>query len=266
MKSRFLIALCLLITLFAVSSASAEVTGREVEYRQGDTVFKGYLAESNVLKGKHPAVLVVHEWWGHNDYARKRARMLAEMGYVALAVDMYGDGKTAQHPDDAGKFAGEVMKNKTVGEARFNAAIDFIKQQPSVDTTQIAAIGYCFGGGVVLHMARQGAALKGVVSFHGSLATDSPAKVGAVKARVLVFNGEADKMIPAVQVAAFKEEMTKAGASFRYVGYPGVLHSFTNPEADSFAAKFKLPVAYDKKADLDSWEQSKKFFREIFTK
>lgn len=266
MAIRLWMTFCLAITLFTASSASAKVSGREVEYRVGDTVLKGYLADNAALKGKRPAVLVVHEWWGHNEYARKRARMLAEQGYVALAVDMYGDGKTAQHPDDAGKFAGEVMKNKAVGEARFNAALDFIKQQPSVDPARIAAIGYCFGGGVVLHMARQGADLKGVVSFHGSLATDSPAKEGAVKARVLVFSGDADKMIPPEQVAAFKDEMTKAGASFRFVGYPGVMHSFTNPDADKFAAQFKLPMAYDKKADRDSWAQTEKFFKEIFAK
>ena len=265
MITRILMVFCLVISVCAASSASAKVSGREVEYRTGDTVLKGYLAQDTALKGKRPAVLVVHEWWGHNEYARKRARMLAEQGYVALAVDMYGDGKTAQHPDDAGKFAGEVMKNKAVGEARFNAAVEFIKQQPSVDPARIAAIGYCFGGGVVLHMARQGADLKGVISFHGSLATDAPAKEGAVKAKVLVFNGDADKMIPPEQVAAFKNEMTKAGASFRYVGYPGVLHSFTNPDADAFAVKFKLPMAYDKKADRDSWAQAKKFLKEIFT-
>ncbi len=266
MFMRIWLSLCLVIILFAVSSASAKVAGREVEYRAGDTVLKGYLAENTALKGKRPAVLVVHEWWGHNEYARKRARMLASLGYVALAVDMYGDGKTAQHPDDAGKFAAEVMKNKAVGEARFNAALEFIKKQPSVDPARIAAIGYCFGGGVVLHMARQGADLKGVVSFHGSLATDSPAKEGAVKAKVLVFNGESDKMIPPEQVAAFKEEMTKAGASYRYVGYPGVMHSFTNPSADALAAEFKLPLAYDMKADRDSWAQTKKFFKEIFSR
>jgi len=266
MMTRFWMVLCLVIALVSTSSASAEVSGRDVEYKAGDTVLKGYLAQDTALKGKRPAVLVVHEWWGHNEYARKRARMLAEQGYVALAVDMYGDGKTAQHPDDAGKFAGEVMKNKAIGEARFNAALDFIKRQQSVDPTRIAAIGYCFGGAVVLHMARQGVDLKGVVSYHGSLATDSPAKEGMVKARVLVFNGDADKMIPPEQVAAFKQEMTRAGASFRYVGYPGVQHSFTNPDADAFAVKFKLPIAYDKKADRDSWAQTKKFLKEIFSK
>ncbi|HZV81698.1 MAG TPA: dienelactone hydrolase family protein [Geobacteraceae bacterium] len=265
MGFRSVLLLCAVFTLMS-ATAWGKVSGREVEYRAGDTVLKGYLAEKPGLKGKLPAVLVVHEWWGHNEYARKRARMLAEQGYVALAVDMFGDGKTAQHPDDAGKFASEVMKNKTVGEARFNAALDFIKKQPNVDATRIAAIGYCFGGGVVLHMARQGADLKGVASFHGSLATDTPAKPGAVKARVLVFNGEDDKMIPPDQVAAFKEEMTKAGADFRYVGYPGVKHSFTNPDADSYAKKFNLPLAYDKKADRDSWKQTLKFLTEIFRK
>jgi len=266
MLVRYMIGLCLTLSLLDATSAWAKVTGREVQYRLGDTVFKGFLADNPALKGKRPAVLVVHEWWGHNEYARKRARMLAEKGYVALAVDMYGDGKTAGHPDDAGKFAGEVMQNKAIGEARFNAALDFLKQQPNVDVERIAAIGYCFGGGVVLHMARQGSDLKGVVSFHGSLATDAPAKPGAVKARVLVFNGEADKMIPPEQVAAFKDEMTKAGAPFRYVGYPGVQHSFTNPDADAYAKKFNLPVAYDKKADKDSWSQTLKFFKDIFKK
>ena len=266
MKVRIWLCICLAVLLCASSSASAKVTGREVEYRSGTTVLKGYLAEDTAVKGKRPAVLVVHEWWGHNEYARKRAMMLAELGYVALAVDMYGDGKTAGHPDDAGKFAGEVMKNKAVGEARFNAALDFVKQQPLVDTTRIAAIGYCFGGGVVLHMARKGSDLKGVASFHGSLATDAPAQAGAVKTRILVFTGEADKMIPPEQVAAFKDEMTKAGASFRVVVYPGVMHSFTNPDADKLGAQFKLPLAYDKKADEDSWAQAKKFFTEIFSK
>jgi dienelactone hydrolase len=255
-----------MLSLLTATSAWAKVSGREVEYRLGETVLKGYLADNPSLKGKRPAVLVVHEWWGHNEYARKRARMLAEQGYVALAVDMFGDGKTAQHPDDAGKFASELMKNKPVTEARFNAALDFIKKQPTVDPTKIAAIGYCFGGGVVLHMARQGADLKGVVSFHGTLATDMPAKPGAVKAQVLVFNGEADKMIPPEQVTVFKEEMNKAGASYRYVGYPGVMHSFTNPDADVFAKKFNLPMAYDKKADQDSWAQTLRFLKDIFKK
>ena len=266
MALRMWLAFGMVCALFVSSTAWAKVESREVEYRSGSTVLKGYLAEDTAVKGKRPAVLVVHEWWGHNEYARKRARMLAELGYVALAVDMFGDGKTAQHPADAGKFAGEAMKNKAVGEARFTAALDFIRQQPAVDPTRIAAIGYCFGGGVVLHMARQGADLKGVVSYHGSLATDTPASPGVVKAKILVFNGEEDKMIPPDQVAAFKKEMTASGASYRYVGYPGVKHSFTNPDADAYAKKFELPLAYDRKADDDSWMQTVKFLKEIFAK
>jgi len=260
---RRLLLLGALFSLFA-TTAWGEVVGREVEYRAGETLLKGYLAEDAAIKGDKPAVLVVHEWWGHNEYARKRARMLAAEGYLALAVDMFGDGKTAMHPEDAGKFAAEVMKNKVMGEARFNAAMDFVRKHPRVDPWRIAAIGYCFGGGVVLHMARQGADLKGVASFHGSLATDTPAKPGSVKAKVLVFNGEDDRMIPPPQVAAFRKEMTAAGADFRYVGYPGVKHSFTNPEADGYAKKFNLPLAYDSKADSDSWQQTLKFLREIF--
>lgn len=260
---RWFVSCSLMLSLFATATAWGAVVGHDVEYRVGDTVLKGYLAEDTAIKGKRAAVLVVHEWWGHNEYARKRARMLAEEGYVALAVDMYGDGKTAQHPDDAGRFMAELTKNIAVGEARFNAATDFIIKQPSVDAGKIAAIGYCFGGGVVLHMARQAADLKAVVSFHGSLAPITPAKAGAVKAQILVFNGEDDKIITNEQVVAFKSEMSSIGAKFRYIGYPGVKHSFTNPDADIYAKKFNLPLAYDQKADQDSWKQTIDFFRTV---
>ena len=265
MKARLLL-VAVVGALLVSSTAWAKVVGREVEYRAGETVLKGYLAEDPAIRGKRPGILVVHEWWGHDDYARKRARMLAEQGYTALALDMFGEGKTASHPDDAKTFTGELMKNKGVAEARFNAALDYLKKQPKVEPARIAAIGYCFGGGIVLHMARQGADLKGVVSYHGTLATDSPATPGAVKAKVLVFNGEGDKMIPPEQVAAFKEEMGKAGVSYRYVGYPGVKHSFTNPAADAHAKKFNLPLGYNKQADRDSWEQTLKFLRDVFRK
>lgn len=263
MKTRLFLVVLALAVLTA-GSAWGIVEGKAVEYRAGETVLKGYLAQDNRFTGKRPAVLVVHEWWGHNDYARRRAEMMARQGYIALAVDMFGDGKTANHPADAGKFAAETMKNKAVVEARFTAAVDFIKAQPTVDPGKVAAIGYCFGGGVVLYMARQGADLKGVASFHGSLVTDSPARPGAVKARILVFTGEDDAMIPATQVKSFTAEMKKAGADFRVVTYPGAKHSFTNPEADNLARKFNLPLSYDYRADQDSWGQTLKFFTEIF--
>ena len=260
---RLVVPVLVAIGLLAGSTAWGQVTGQEVVYRSGNTVLKGYLATDSKVKGKRPAVLVVHEWWGHNDFARKRARMLAEMGYTALAVDMYGDGKTARHPDEAGKFAAELMKNKPLSEARFNAALEFIRKQPTVDPARIAAIGYCFGGGIVLHMARQGTDLKGVVSFHGSLATDTPAQPGAVKAKVLVFTGGADVMVPPEQAGAFVTEMTKAGAFLRLVTYPGVKHSFTNPDADRYAREFNLPLAYDAKADERSWKETGLFLKEI---
>jgi dienelactone hydrolase len=177
---------------------------------------------------------------------------------------MYGDGKQAMHPDDAGKFSSEVMKNFDSAKARFLAAADFLKQQPTVDPARIAAIGYCFGGGVVLNMARQGVDLKGVASFHGSLAAVQPAQAGRVKARLMVFNGADDKFVSPEQIESFKKEMTDAGADFTFVNYPGAIHSFTNPGATALGKKFNLPLAYNAKADRESWDELKKFFAMIF--
>lgn len=249
-----------------LAQARAAVVGKEVEYKAGETTLKGYLAVDDSNNDKRPAVLVVHEWWGHNDYARKRARMLAELGYVALAVDMYGDGKTVSHPDDAGKMAGEVRKNMAVGEARFRAAMDFVKQQEQTDGKKIGAIGYCFGGSVVQHMARIGEDLAAVVSFHGSLASTTKAEPGKVKARILICNGAEDPMISAEAIKGFEDEMSAAGAKFSVINYKGAKHSFTNPDADKFGEQFKLPLAYDKDADEQSWNEMKKTFREVFAK
>jgi dienelactone hydrolase len=227
---------------------------------------KGYLAYDESVKGKRPGVLVVHEWWGLNDYARRRARMLAELGYAALAVDMYGEGKQAMHPDDAKAFSSELMKNFDSAKARFIAGMEFLKQQASVDPTRIAAIGYCMGGGVVLNMARQGVDLKGVASFHGSLTPVKPAQPGTVKAKILVLNGADDKFIPLEQIEAFKQEMKSAGADFRFISYPGAVHSFTNPGADELAKKYNMPIAYNAQADKKSWDELKKFLTMIFMK
>ncbi len=256
--------LALLVGLFA--PAHAAIRGKEVEYKSGDTALKGYLAYDDSNDAKRPGVLVVHEWWGYNEYSRERARMLAQLGYIALAVDMYGDGKTAAHPDDAKKFSAEVMKNLPVGEARFRAAEEFLKQQPQTDTNKIGAVGYCFGGGVVLHMARIGEDLAGVVSFHGSLATAEKAKPGAVKAHILVCTGGADSFIPADSVKEFENEMTDAQAKFKIITYKDATHSFTNPDADKYAQQFKMPIAYNKDADEKSWNDMKIFFREAFAR
>jgi dienelactone hydrolase len=207
---------------------------------------------------------VVHEWWGLNDYARKRAEMLAQAGYVALAVDMYGEGKTAGHPDEAGKFSAAVKANLPEARKRFLAGMEVLKGNPFTDPTRIAAIGYCFGGGMVLQMARDGLDLKGVVSFHGTLDTNEPAKAGAIKAEILVFHGGADKFIPMEAIQAFIKEMTEAGADFTFHSFPGALHSFTNPGADELGKKFKLPLAYQAKADQDSWRETMAFFARIF--
>lgn len=256
--------LTLALLCFSASTVLAAVQGKEVSYTADGTTMKGWIAYDDAVKGKRPAVLVVHEWWGHNDYARKRANMLAELGYVALAVDMYGDGKQANHPDDAGKFAGEVAKNKPMAKARFEAAMKLLRKQRNVDGGKLAAIGYCFGGSVVLQMAREGEALRGVASFHGGLTTDTPAQAGKVKAQVRVFTGADDKMIPPAQVDAFKQEMEQAGANYKVVSYPGAMHSFTNPDADEFAKKFNMPLAYNAEADKDSWSQLQAFLADVF--
>lgn len=258
------LALTLLLFIASTLPTWAAVQGTEVSYRAGDTVLKGYIATDTAQKGSRPGVLVVHEWWGHNDYARKRARMLAALGYTALAVDMYGNGKQASHPDDAGKFAGEVRKNMPEAVARFKAAMALLQSQPTVEKNNIAAIGYCFGGGVVLEMARRGLDLKGVASFHGSLGTASPAQKGQVKAKVLVLNGDADPFTKPEQITAFKKEMTDAGVDFEFVGYPGAKHSFTNPGADVYGQKFNLPLAYNAEADRASWAEMQRFFQRIF--
>jgi dienelactone hydrolase len=260
---RMIIALGL---VFAAAAAQAEIKGETIEYRSGDTVLKGYVAYDDSIEGKRPGILVVHEWWGLNDYVRKRARMLAELGYTALALDMYGDGKMATHPDDAKKFSSAVKQDWEAGKARFMAALDLLKSQPTVDPERVAAIGYCFGGGVVLEMARAGVDLDGVVSFHGSLGASTPAEPGKVKARVLVYNGADDPFSPPEAIEAFKKEMDAAGVDYEFVNLPGAKHSFTNPDADKFGKEFNMPLAYNADADKTSWEGMQAFFKEIFSK
>ncbi len=251
----------------AAESDSEETKGlveEEVDYKTDSLTMKGFMVYDNRIEGKRPAVLVVHEWWGHNDYARKRARMLAEMGYVAFAVDMYGDGKIAAHPEDAGAFMGEVMANVDNAKSRFLAALDVVKSNKVTDGDKIAAIGYCFGGGVVLHMARMGVDLDGVVSFHGSLGTEAPAETGKVISKVLVFNGADDPFTPKEVVEGFKKEMESAGVNYEFVNYEGAVHSFTSTDADTLGVKFEMPLAYNEAADKDSWQKMQEFFNTIF--
>ena len=247
----------------AMAPLQAAVIGKEVSYQTGDTVMKGYLAYDDAVTGKRPGVLVVHEWWGHNSYARKRAEMLAELGYTALALDMYGDGKTADHPDNAGKFATAVRQDQDMMQARFNAARHYLNTQETVDPEQNAAIGYCFGGSVVLSVARSGADLDGVVSFHGSLG-GLPPIADKVTAKVLVANGAEDTFVSKDSIEQFNEDMETAGVDFEFINYPGAKHSFTNPGANVVGEKFGLPLEYNAEADKASWQKMQEFLDSIF--
>ncbi len=251
--------------LASEDSESSNIHTETINYNAGGVTLQGYLAYDPAQGGERPGVLVVHEWWGQNDYIRRRARMLAELGYTALAVDMYGDGKNTEHPEDANKFMMEVLGNLDVAEARFRAAYDLIAAQEATDPAKIAAIGYCFGGAVVLHMARTGMDLEGVASFHGNLATKTPAEPGNVKAKVLVLHGADDPFVPAEQVEAFKSEMESAKVDLEFLAYPGAVHSFTNPGATAIGEEFDLPLAYDESADEKSWAKLDSFLEEIFS-
>jgi len=249
--------------LLAPALALAEVQTKEVSYKQGETELQGFFAWDAQAKGRQPGVIVVHEWWGHNQHARNQAIRLAKAGYVGFALDMYGKGKVTTHPPDAQAFATEATKDPQLVKARFLAALDVLQKDPHVDPERVAAIGYCFGGGIVLAMARQGVNLDAVVSFHGAIATQQPAAPGAVKARLLVLNGEDDGMVTAEQIAAFKKEMTAAHAKFEFVNLPHAKHAFTNPDAD----KVGMPaLAYNAAADQASWDKLLKLFAEVFPK
>lgn len=251
------------ISLMASAPAQAKVRGKVVTYEAGKTKLKGYLAYDAAKKGKRPGVLVVHEWWGHNDYARRRARMLAKLGYIALAVDMYGGGKNTGHPKDAKRFMMAAIKSKDVAIARFKAGLKLLRANKRTAKNKVAAIGYCFGGGVVLNMARAGIDLRAVVSFHGSLSPMVKAKKGEIKAELLVLHGAADPFVPKKQLAVFKKEMKRVGAKMTFIAYPGAKHAFTNPGATAKGKKYKLPLAYDKSADTKSWAAMKRFFARV---
>lgn len=236
---------------------------QEVRYSAGDVTCNGFIAYDDAAKDKRAAVIVVHEWWGHNEHARSVARKLAQTGFVGFALDMYGEGKQADNPQTASQMSGEIGKNPPLLRARFNAARDFLRQQPSVEGNRIAGVGYCFGGMVVLNMARMGEDLRGVVSFHGLLGIGQPAKPGAVKAKVLVLNGADDPFVPKEHVENFEKEMKTAGADYRLVNYPGGKHAFTNPEATARGKKFNLPLEYNADIDRKSWDEAAAFLKRV---
>ena len=242
-----------------------KIVTKAIDYEVDGVKFQGYLAYDENIQGKRPGILVIHEWWGLNPYAKKRAEQLAQEGYTAFALDMYGDGKLADHPEDAQKFMLEVVSNMPAAVKRFDAAMNILKSQPTVNTDNIAAIGYCFGGAVVLQMAKMGNTdLKGVASFHGALESMYTPKPGEVQAEILILHGKDDPFTPREKIDVFIKELDDSGAKYEFIEYEGAIHSFTVPEADAKGEKYGLPLKYNKEADEGSWAKMKEFFDRIF--
>lgn len=247
-------------TLLIATAVNAEVVSQNVEYKHEDTVLEGYLAYDDTAKGKRPGVLVVHEWWGLNDYVRMRVDKLAKLGYVAFALDMYGKGIWTDQASKAQELSGH-LRGKPIMRQRARAGLEILRKNERVDPTKIAAIGYCFGGTTVLELAYSGADIAGVVSFHGGLTTPKVEDMSRIKAKILVLHGANDAFIPAEKIAAFQEGVGKAGADWQMIYYGGAVHSFTNPAADK---KNINGLAYSPSADERSWKHMQLFFDEIF--
>jgi dienelactone hydrolase len=230
---------------------------------QAGTPMDCFVAYNSNSDQKRPGILVVPEWWGMNDYVKMRARKLAELGYIAMTVDVYGNGKIADNPDSAGKFASVFYKAPQLAKARLDAAIAKLKTYSQTDTSKMAAIGYCFGGGVVLNSARLGEDLKGVVSFHGNL-IGTPANKDLLKSKILVCYGLDDQFVKKAEADEFKHQMDSIGADYTFKEYPGATHAFTNPDATALGKKFNLPIAYNAAADTASWNDMQDFFNRIF--
>ena len=253
-----IVAIATVIGALAAHETLAEIRTVEMKYEHGGTMLKGYLAYDDALSGRRPGVLVVHEWWGLNDYARKRARMLAELGYVAFALDMYGGGKSTQNAKQASHWSGQ-FRGSAVMRARARAGLEILKEHERVDPQRLAAIGYCFGGTTVLELAYSGADLKGVVSFHGSLPLpeDHDLAPGRIKASILACHGAADTFVSRDRLTEFQELIDQTGADWQLIVYGGAKHSFTNPEADALGVE---GLGYDRRADQRSWKHMKMFF------
>jgi dienelactone hydrolase len=248
-------------TFSAVPKPAIKVVN--VTYSADNITMQGYVAYDSSIVGKRPVVLVVPEWWGFTDYVKRRARQLAALGYIAIAVDMYGDGKVADNPGDAGKWAAPFYKDPQMAKRHFDAALAKIKEFPEADVNNIAAIGYCFGGGMILNFARMGEDIKGVVSFHGSL-IGVPANKNLLKAKILVCQGEDDKFVPPADREEFKKQLDSIGADYTFKSYPNATHAFTNPDATALGIKFSMPIAYNAEADVASWNDMQVFLKKIF--
>ena len=243
------------------SVAQAAIKTQVVEYKDGNTVLEGYLAYDDAINGKMPAVLIVHEWTGIGTYVKNRAEQIAGFGYAAFAIDIYGKGVRPANTEEASKQATIYRSDRQLMRRRALAGLTQVKTYPFVDANKIAAIGYCFGGGVVLEMARSGADLKGVVSFHGNLDTPDTNDAKNIKGKVLVCHGANDPFVKEEQVIAFQNEMRNAKTDWEMIIFGNAVHGFTNPDNGNDPAK---GAAYNKQADMRSWEAMREFFREIF--
>ncbi|MEI7999557.1 MAG: dienelactone hydrolase family protein [Candidatus Omnitrophota bacterium] len=244
----------------AIPLAFAEVRSQTIEYKQGGATLEGYLAYDDASQGKRPGVLVVHEWKGLNEYAKMRADMLAKLGYVAFAADIYGKGVRPETFEQAGAEAGKYKNDRPLLRQRVLAGLEMLKAQMKVDVSHIAAIGYCFGGTTVLELARAGTDIKGIVSFHGGLSSPTPADAKNIKTRILVLHGADDPFVPPAEVVGFEKEMQDAKVDYQLIKYPNAVHGFTNP-ANTGEPKGAL---YNKEADNRSWKEMQRFFKELF--
>jgi dienelactone hydrolase len=249
------------VVLLSSTCVLAEIRTKTIQYKQGNTVLEGYLAYDDEIKVKRPGVLVVHEWNGLQSYAKKRTEQLAKLGYVAFAADIYGKGIRPKNPEESGKQATIYRQDRQLLRERTKAGLRVLQNNPLTDSKRIAAIGYCFGGGTVLELARSGVNIAGVVSFHGNLDTPDPDDAKNIKAKVLVLHGADDPFVPEQQVQDFKTEMRLGNVDWQLVSYGGVLHSFTNPEAKNNPKG----AAYNAIADQRSWQAMRQFFTEIFS-
>ena len=243
-------------------TAPANIKTDSISWKLDGQNYNGFVAYDENVDAKRPAILVVPEWWGLNDYTKRRAKQLAELGYLAMAIDMYGDGKIANNPDEAQRFANPYYKNPALAKTRVDAAIAQLKNLPQTDTSKMAAIGYCFGGFVVLNAAKLGADLKGVVTFHGGLTGAKPDK-DLLKAKILVCHGGADEF-ENPHLDEFKKQMDSIGADYTFQVYPNASHAFSNPDATALGEKFNMPIRYNEAADTASWNDMKEFFRKLF--
>lgn len=254
--------ICLtLIAMTLISSARAEIKTETVEYKQGDATLEGFHAYDDSISGKRPGVLIVHQWKGLGEYEKKRAEMLAKLGYNVFAADIYGKGIRPTTPKEAGGLAGKYKSDRALLRERVKSGLEALRKNAMTDPKKIAAIGYCFGGTTVLELARSGEDISGVVSFHGGLSTPNPTDAKNIRGKVLALHGADDPNVPAPEVAAFEDEMRKAGADWQLVSYGGAVHSFTDWNAGSDNSR---GAAYNERADKRSWEAMKGFFNELF--